>query len=978
MAVLVLVLLVGAALRLYRLPALPLGFHYDEAANGILAGEIASGEKLPVFIRAYTGKEVLFFYWASLWMRLVGPSTLAMRLSAAAVGLATVAAGVWSIRELLHGRRDARRIALLTGAFLATSFWHLVLSRYAFRAVTQPLLQALTVGTLWRGLRLSAPSRSPGIQEARGRLPRPAAGTIWLIASGLLCGLTAYTYLAARAFPVPVGAGLVALLVADKCHRRARLRQMAVFVGAAVVALAPLAYFWAANPSTFLNRTQQVAASTWGEAWDGLIACLGMLFIRGDPYIRFNIPGRPVFGPLMAALFLLGVIALVRWCIRRGRASRDGADPSPPQFGGHLGVAGGTFLLVCLPVMLLPSALAIGDVTPSNLRAVGLLPFVYVFPAIAVSAVASAVSRRAPRLAGPGVWVALVLATMGGMSAVAYFRDWAPSASLYYASDGDLVDVATYLNQAEGLSRDATFVASAHYRHPTLAFLAREYKRIRWLTGGRTLVFPAEREALLVIPRSAAKYLPWVESVLPADALVIAPSGPDAEPAFHVYRVPPGLTSQPSRSQAGNLANTALLTGYDVVGEPMSGREVGIAVWWRVLATPERGDLGPVARLTDAWGSTWGETSPFHYPGEQWRPGDVIVDYLSIPVGLGAPPGDYGVRFGLYSAQVGAGLPVLDSDGRYAGTWVELPVSLAPGDAAPASPDRMDTLLDRMGVRNRIGAEINGATLLGANLDLTSIRPGERVRVTLFWRVGATGVPDYTVDLALGEMTLYRDAPVHGTYPFSEWAAGQLVDDRYDPRLPKDTPPGEYALRLRLCESEHEGEGHEDASGDRRVSACALGLELGTVSVQAVERSFEVPSVPNAHTATLGQRVELLGYDLSAETALPGETVTLTLYWRALAEMSEDYTVFVHLLGPDGAIAGQHDGQPVWATYPTSLWMAGEVVVDVHEIAIRADAAPGTGWIEVGMYVADTGTRLGDAISGEGAVRLQPVTVGSP
>ncbi|MBE9471971.1 MAG: hypothetical protein IMY75_07695, partial [Chloroflexi bacterium] len=150
-----LVLLVAAGLRLYRLPELPLGLHYDEAANGILAGEIARGIKTPVFIPSYTGKEVLFFYWTALWMKLLGVTPLALRLSAALAGLATVAATVWAVRELLHGQRDALWVALLTGAFLATSFWHLILSRYGFRAVTQPLLQALTVAALWRGLRLA-------------------------------------------------------------------------------------------------------------------------------------------------------------------------------------------------------------------------------------------------------------------------------------------------------------------------------------------------------------------------------------------------------------------------------------------------------------------------------------------------------------------------------------------------------------------------------------------------------------------------------------------------------------------------------------------------------------------------------------------------------------------------------------------------------------------------------------------------------
>ena len=79
---LLLVLLVAAGLRLCRLPDLPLGLHFDEAANGILAGEIASGARTPIFIRAYTGKEVLFFYWAGLWMQVAGRSVLALRHAA--------------------------------------------------------------------------------------------------------------------------------------------------------------------------------------------------------------------------------------------------------------------------------------------------------------------------------------------------------------------------------------------------------------------------------------------------------------------------------------------------------------------------------------------------------------------------------------------------------------------------------------------------------------------------------------------------------------------------------------------------------------------------------------------------------------------------------------------------------------------------------------------------------------------------------
>ncbi|MBS3783116.1 MAG: hypothetical protein KGY78_01595, partial [Anaerolineae bacterium] len=90
LAALLAVLMTAAGLRLYQLSERPLGLHYDEAANGILASEIARGLKRPIFIASYTGKEVLFFYWTALWMKLLGATPLALRLSAAFIGVATV------------------------------------------------------------------------------------------------------------------------------------------------------------------------------------------------------------------------------------------------------------------------------------------------------------------------------------------------------------------------------------------------------------------------------------------------------------------------------------------------------------------------------------------------------------------------------------------------------------------------------------------------------------------------------------------------------------------------------------------------------------------------------------------------------------------------------------------------------------------------------------------------------------------------
>ena len=113
----------------------------------------------------------------------------------------------------------------------------------------------------------------------------------------------------------------------------------------------------------------------------------------------------------------------------------------------------------------------------------------------------------------------------------------------------------------------------------------------------------------------------------------------------------------------------------------------------------------------------------------------------------------------------------------------------------------------------------------------------------------------------------------------------------------------------------------------------------------------------------LDDKVRLLGYDLKAGSYKPGEVIGLTLYWQALMPMERDYTVFTQLLGPynpltTGPLWGGHDSRPGDGTYPTTVWEAGEIVIDEYEIPIQADAPPGEYQLEVGMYHLATMERL--------------------
>lgn len=120
-----------------------------------------------------------------------------------------------------------------------------------------------------------------------------------------------------------------------------------------------------------------------------------------------------------------------------------------------------------------------------------------------------------------------------------------------------------------------------------------------------------------------------------------------------------------------------------------------------------------------------------------------------------------------------------------------------------------------------------------------------------------------------------------------------------------------------------------------------------------------VATLPDAMMTTdveAGAELALVGLGkqhLDAVTVLPGETLTVTLAWRALAQPSQDYSVFVHLTDVDGLIVAQADSMPLGGRAPTSMWQPGEIYVDTHRVTIPATAyTPNEAHWAVGLYNA--------------------------
>lgn len=96
-----------------------------------------------------------------------------------------------------------------------------------------------------------------------------------------------------------------------------------------------------------------------------------------------------------------------------------------------------------------------------------------------------------------------------------------------------------------------------------------------------------------------------------------------------------------------------------------------------------------------------------------------------------------------------------------------------------------------------------------------------------------------------------------------------------------------------------------------------------------------------------GPIIQLHGYDLEQSEG----RIDLTLYWEALVDGQVDYTRFVHLVDPAGEPNPivQNDGMPRYNSYPTSQWVAGEVVPDTLSLDL-ANVPAGDYQIFVGLY----------------------------
>ncbi|MCK6628196.1 MAG: DUF2079 domain-containing protein [Anaerolineae bacterium] len=220
------------------------------------------------------------------------------------------------------------------------------------------------------------------------------------------------------------------------------------------------------------------------------------------------------------------------------------------------------------------------------------------------------------------------------------------------------------------------------------------------------------------------------------------------------------------------------------------------------------------------------------------------------------------------------------------------------------------------------------------------------------WQSGETVMAE-TMPWAVGDRWSLAAGVLAGN-DWSDWSQRLPITtaDRRPIRQAQDEPPTAEAESL--------------ASSPPRLLASLRRFEANTwVRLATFERQGRelveiAPTEPtlqptNPLQVNFDGKMELRGYDAKRE----GATLAVTLYWQALSLMPEDYTIFVHLIGPDGQKVAQHDGQPAWEVpLPTSTWQPGEMLQDKHILELPPTLPRGEYRLEAGVYYWQTLERL--------------------
>ncbi|MBX6773070.1 MAG: glycosyltransferase family 39 protein [Chloroflexi bacterium] len=307
-----------------------------------------------------------------------------------------------------------------------------------------------------------------------------------------------------------------------------------------------------------------------------------------------------------------------------------------------------------------------------------------------------------------------------------------------------------------------------------------------------------------------------------ANGTALSVTGEAGQPAGNAWRSPP-LTvirsGKPPDLSAlaiqhrlnARLGDTVRLAGATVGSSTvLDGDSLAVTLVWQALRPPGS-DLQTVLTATDSAGRAIASITRAPtggvWPARDWRTGDVIIDRQHLLIPAGTAPGTLTLWASLHRSD---GTPLSPAGGGAAVRIGTIAVQTRPHSTAPVQ------ITHPLTVRLADGIEF-----LGYDLDAASVRPGQTLVLTLYWRTETPLSRGWTVFTHLlddhGKVRAQHDGlPAGGERPTTTWAPGETIADRHVLIIPPDTPSGVDRLEIGLYDAAT-GERLRTASGEDRI-----------------------------------------------------------------------------------------------------------------------------------------------------------------
>ena len=803
------VLLVAFGLRVAGIDSIPAGLSHDEAYNGVTAIQTLDGQ-YRVFYEINKGIEPLIIYAEALAFRAFGIGPVQLRLVNIIAGMLTIA-----LVYPLTARLFNRRVALLAMAGLSISFWAIFVSRLTLRAVLLPPLLLLTLYLFWRALTTRSnltetPPTQPTNQPTAASSNPPANPPsnrpthhptnqrliiIFFALSGLIAGITMYTYLSSRFVPLIVLTvfGYFRLLrQITKWHWLGLLLHFIIWVAI----FTPLLAYFIEHQESFTRRADQVSTipyllnGEFGPTWRNTGRTLGMFTFEGDTTDRYNLNGRPVFDWVNGLLFYFG-LGLMLW--RLPRSLRQ-AGPA-------------VLLLSTLFFMLLPDFIT--DDSPHFLRTIGALPIVYIVWAVALDTIVQWVERRlavgqlqqakafSPKFITYSLLLLLLLLTTVH-TGYDYFVRWANSPDARHIYGADIAAVARYLKNSE--NHDLPVISAEYYRDLDPFRFVLHFQGsppfVIWFDGAQTLAFPPAASGLsprYIFPASAPAADIWTDLLKPA------PNESNGE--FSLYHRPdidPLIQLQDSLTPINVDVNHDLqLLGYHLMGDATGGGQFQLLLVWQALRTlPPGTDYTFLVRLLDSQDHVWLESDGNGYDPDDWQPGVVALQLLKFNLPGDLPPQRYHLIAQVVDRRLGQALPT--STGSADALLGPMTARLS-DKPRPIEVNRLPNPVD---LSRSPAIEMTGLALRGFEVDQRTARAGDELLVTLHWQVERQPTQNYRLQFFLTDphsAEIYRWPPlppVSDQWPTGQWPADYWFQDKATLPITSQAPVGLFDLHV--------------------------------------------------------------------------------------------------------------------------------------------------------------------------------------